>query len=267
MQVLSPAPVSRELTNLSLTLGEENTLALADITAQLQSYNIGLMGASTSIYANRIGGFAGSVKNYQDALMQYRKAIQTNPAAKAVAKQKAITAFQKMQIRFRHELNVVNTGVKSKKGTPLTSVTRGTNIARSSRSVAKLNVTSQVQANNLVKFSKHAKALGNGLAIIDFGSRVGNIHNSYKAGEEWERELFVESSSFAAGATVGVISVNAGVSALGFLMVATPIGWIGLVIGGLAVAGVAAGVSMGTNSFIKENAGSKYDELMRWLTK
>jgi hypothetical protein len=42
--------------------------------------------------------------------------------------------------------------------------------------------------------------LGNGLAVIDFGSRVGNIHNSYQAGGNWERDFFIESSSFAASA-------------------------------------------------------------------
>lgn len=69
---LSPAPVAKELTKLSLSYGGDNVVALAEITANLKDYNIGLMGASTSIYANRIGGFAGSVKDYQAALMEYR---------------------------------------------------------------------------------------------------------------------------------------------------------------------------------------------------
>jgi len=265
MRLLGPMPVSRELTNLSLSLGEDNTLALAEITEGLKNYNIGLLGTSTSVYANRVSGFAGSVKDYQDALMQYRQAIKSNPAAKAVSKQKAIKSFQKMQIRFKHELNAVNAGIKSKKGTPLTNSTRGTNIARSSRSVAKLNVTSQVQANNLVKFSKHAKVLGNGLALIDFGSRVGNIHNSYKAGEEWEREMFIESSSFALSAGTGIAAVNAGGAVLSLLMVATPIGWVGLIIGGVVVAGVAASASIGVNNYTKSQSGDLYDYIMNNL--
>lgn len=67
------SPVSRKLTNLSLTFGGENTVALADMTTKLRDYNIELMGAPTSVYANRIGGFAGAVRDYQDALMQYRQ--------------------------------------------------------------------------------------------------------------------------------------------------------------------------------------------------
>ena len=262
MHLLSPMPVARELTNLSLSFGEENTLALAEISAKLKDYNIGLMGASTAIYTRRMGGFVGAVQNYQDALMQYRQAVKTNPATKAVAKQKTMAAFQNMQTRFRHELNVVNAGVKSKKGTPLTSVTRGLNIARSSRNVARLDVSTRVQAHNLVKFTQHAKFLGNGLALIEFASGVGNVHNSYKAGGEWERDLFIESNSFALSAIAGSLAVNAGLSLLVF---ATPFGWAGLIIGGVAVAGVAAGVSMGTNSAIKQNSGAWYDEIMLWV--
>lgn len=260
---LSPSPVAKELTNLSLSYGGDNVMALSEITAKLKDYNIGLMGASTSVYANRVGGFASAVKEYQDALMAYRSAINSNSAAKSIAKQKALKAFQNLQFRFKHELNAINAGVKARRGTPLSSATRATNIARSSRNVEKLNVTSQVQAHNLVKFTQHAKVLGNGLAVIDFTSRVGNIHNEYKAGGEWERELFIESSSFAASAVAGTIAVKTG---LAILMVATPVGWVGLIAGGVAVAGAAAATSMATNYAVKKDAGGLYDSIMRWIS-
>lgn len=262
---LSPVPIAKELTNLSLSYGGDNVVALAEITAKFKDYNIGLIGASTGVYANRIGGFAGTVKGYQAALMEYRQAVTSNSPMKAAIKQKAHAAFQKMQSQFSNELKVVSGQVKARRGTPLTSADRAINIAKSSRNVAKLNVTNQIQANNLVKLCKQAKFLGNGLAIIDFGSRVGNIHNSYQAGGNWEREMFIESSSFALSAGSGIIAVNAGTAALGFLMVATPIGWVGLVFGGLAVAGTAAAVSMGVNAAIKEDSGSWYDSLMSVL--
>lgn len=224
------------------------------------------MGASTSVYANRLGGFAGAVKEYQDALMAYRGAIKSNAAAKAIAKQKAFKAFQNLQFRFKHELNAINAGVRARSGTPLSSATRATNIAQSSRNVAKLNVTSQIQAHNLVKFTQHAKFLGNGLAVIDFASRVGNIHNEYKAGGEWERELFIESSSFAVSALTGTAVVNVGAAALGLLVVATPIGWVGLIVGGVAVAGTAAAASIGMNNVVKNNSGGVYDSIMKWIS-
>lgn len=265
ISTLSASKVANNLTNLSLSFGGENTVALAEMTKRLQEYNVGLMGASTSVYANRLGGFAGAVKEYQDALMVYRGSMNSNAATKSIAKQKAFNAFQNLQFRFKHELNAINAGVKVQRDTPLSSATRATNIAQSSRNVTKLNVTSQVQANNLVKFTQHAKFLGNGLAVIDFTSRVANIHNEHKAGGEWERELFIESSSFALSAGIGIAAVNVGTAALGLVIMATPIGWVGLVVGGVAIAGTAAAASMGVNSAVKENAGTWYDSAMKAL--
>ena len=265
LNLLSPQTVARDLTNLSLSLGGDNVLAMAEITSNLQQYNIGLMGASTSMYANRIGGFAGAVQKYQHALMQYRDAARSNSSLKAVAKQKVIKAFQEMQQKFHYELKVVNSAIKSKKGTPLSSSTRGINIARSSRTAVKLDVSNTIQANNLVKLSKQAKFLGGGLVAIDFASRIGNIQNSYKADGEWERELFVESSSFVLSAAAGGLAINAGSAALGLLVVATPIGWVGLLIGGVAVAGTAAGISIAANDLTKSNASDVYDYIMGLL--
>ena len=263
MSSLSMPTVSKRLTNLSLTFGGDNTLVLAEMTKKLQEYNVGLIGASTSVYANRIGGFAGAVKEYQSALMAYRDAISSKAVSKAIARQKAFQAFQNLQIRFRHELNAINAGVKARRGTSLSSATRATNIARSSRGVARLNVTSEIQTNNLVKFTRQAKLLGNGLAVIDFTSRVGNIHTRYQSGGGWERELFIESSSFALSAIAGTAAVNAGVATLGLLVMATPVGWVGLIIGGVAVAGVAAATSVSVNTIVKENSGSWYDAIMK----
>jgi hypothetical protein len=260
LSLLSTPKETKELTNFSLSFGGDNTIALAEMTRKLQEYNVGLIGASTSVYANRIGGFAGAVKEYQDALMAFRGALGSNPATKALAKQKAIRAFQNLQIRFNHELSAINSGIKARRGTPLSSSTRATNIAQSSRNVAKLNVTSQIEANGLVKFTRHAKFLGNGLAVIDFTSRIGNVSNIYQAGGNWERDLFIESSSFAASAVAGSLAVNAG---LGLLMIATPVGWVGLIVGGIVVAGSAAAVSMGVNSLVKENSGTWYDSIMK----
>lgn len=139
----------------------------------------------------------------------------------------------------------------------------GANVARSSKNIAKLDIMTPVQADNIVKFAKHAKFLGNGLTIIDFSSRVGNITNSYKAHGNWKREMFIESSSFAASAMAGTATVNIGGAALGFLVVATPVGWVGLIVGGLVVAGTAAVASIATNDTFKNNGGDWYDSIMK----
>ena len=257
---LSNPSITKNLTSLALSFGGDNLIALSSISSQLQEYNVGLMGASTSVYANRMGGFVGSVKNYQSALMEYSQVVKSKSPLKVAAKQKAKMAFDKMQKSFKHEVKVVSGQVKSSRGTPLTNFDRGTNIAKSSRNMAKLDIVSPIQADKIVKFTKHAKFLGNGLAVIDFGSRVGSIHNSYKAGGNWEREMFIESSSFAASAITGTLVVEAG---LALLIFATPVGWMGLIVGGLTVAGTAALTSIAVNDEFKSNSGKWYDSIMK----
>ncbi|MGH1485993.1 MAG: hypothetical protein ACRBCI_07195 [Cellvibrionaceae bacterium] len=262
---LSNIQASRDITSLVKTLGPENTVAASDITAKLHEYNLGLVGASTSIYSGRVSDFGGAVQKYQASLLNYRDVMKGNGVDKAAAKLKVQQAFNSMQSKFHHELKGINNISRARRGTPLSSSRRGINIARSSRNATKLHISNTVQATNLVKFSQHTKILGNGLAVIDFGSRIGNVHNAYKAGGNWERDLFIESSSFAASAYTGVVAANAGAAALGFLMVATPIGWVGLIVAGVVIAGTTAGASIAVNNYVKDNAGSRYDQLMKLL--
>ncbi|MCP4276553.1 MAG: hypothetical protein GY779_09405 [Gammaproteobacteria bacterium] len=79
------------------------------------------------------------------------------------------------------------------------------------------------------------------------------MKNSYDADGEWERELFIESSSFAASAITGWAAVT-------FLVVATPVGWVALIAG-------AAAASMIVNSYTKERSGFVYDKIMDSIQK
>lgn len=75
--------------------------------------------------------------------------------------------------------------------------------------------------------------------------------------------MFIESSSFAASAMAGTATVNVGGAILGILIVATPIGWVGIIMGGVAIAGAAATASIVTNDTFKNNSGSWYDSIMK----
>lgn len=148
-------------------------------------------------------------------------------------------------------MRIISSGSSSRRGTSLTRLERATNIARSSRNADKLYVTNQAQAHNLVRFTSHAKVLGNGLAVIDFGSRIGNIHTSYLAGENWHREMFIQSSSFlaSAGASIGVVK-----GGLVLLAAFTPVGLVGLIVGGAAIAVGAAGTAVAANHVFEKTA-------------
>lgn len=260
--LLAPPQIARPITDLSLTFGEDNTLAIAAMMEQLKDYNIALTGASTSIYGERINGFAKSVKEYQVALLTYRDAKLNGASNLGQLKKLAHRAFQRMQMQFRAELNAATNHIRSRRGTPLTSAERGTNIAHSSRTAAKLQISSEIEAHKLVRFSQYTKLLGNGLAVVDFGSRVGKVHNSYQAGGNWERDLFRESLSFGVSAGLGVATAQVGAAALSILVAATPIGWVGLIVGGIAIVGLSAATTMAANELTQSHADSWYDNVM-----
>ena len=75
--------------------------------------------------------------------------------------------------------------------------------------------------------------------------------------------MFIESSSFIAGAGTSSVVLDAGAAVLGFLMVATPIGWVGLIIGGVVVAGSAAAAGIVAGSEAHQYSGSLYDKIMK----
>ncbi len=260
----------KDITDMALEFGEDNTIAIAQVAANLRLYGGAAMGAATSIYSKHMQEFVTAIKRYQNALLEYRNAVKSNPAGAAAAKQKAISVFQTIQRSFHNEINAITTNIRARRGTPLTSSTRAINIARSSRKVAKLSVADQVQASRLVKFCKYGRFLGNGLAVIDLGSRVADIQNTYRTGGNWEREMFTESMSLGASATAAGIIVGAGTEiaevALACFLGATPAGWV-LVVVGLGVAGVAAGVSVGLDHLIKNKGKAWYDDIMKWLGK
>jgi uncharacterized protein YukE len=237
----------KDITDMAFDLGEENTIAIAEIAAGLRGYGAASAGAATSVYASRMQGFGTAVQRYQDALLEYRAVFKSNPAAASVARQKVIDAFQKLQKGFQREISIVKSRIRRSKSLALTRPSRGLNIARNSRRVVKLRVFDEVQATRLVRFGRYGRYLGNGLAVIEFGSRVSHIHDSYKAGDDWCREMFIESSSFAASAGGGMLVAGYGTAmagkALACLLAATPAGWV-LVVVGIGVAAAAAGTAI-----------------------
>jgi hypothetical protein len=261
----------KDITDMAFDMGEENTVAIAEIAAYLRGHGAATTGAATSVYARRMQGFGTAIQRYQDALLEYRAVFKSDPAAATLARQKVIDAFQKLQEGFQREINIVKSGIRRSKSLALTRPSRGLSIARNSRRVVKLRVFDEVQATQLVRFGRYGRYLGNSLAVIDFGSRVSHVHDSYKAGDDWCREMFIESTSFAASAISGTVVVAAGSAiaeaSLAALVAATPAGWV-LIVVGIGVAAAAAGTSIWFDKSINEKAGSWYDIIMnRKITK
>ncbi len=245
---------------LSATLGQDNVVGVSKVMVMLRDSTAALAGSAASVHAARGNTFTAAVRHYQDTVLAYHDVMHGKGApgvTLASAGQAIHAASANLQKKFQYELWMTSLSQKSapSKGTALTNSTRAMNIARSSHHIQKLQLTSVTQATALARFSKYGKVLGNGLVLVDVGSRVGNIHNEYKADGDWERELFIESSSFVASAWAGSATVGAGSTALMFLTIATPVGWVGLIV-------VAAAASMGMNYMVKERSGGWYDKIM-----
>jgi len=245
---------------LSATAGQENIVGVSEAMTKLHDTTAAMAGSTATAHTSRSNAFVLAVQRYQDTLLVYRDAVKGSGAAGATTATAGVavrSAFGQMQKQFQRELRITAASQKAhaRKGIPLTNITRAKNIARSSRSIEKLQLTSITQAGAVARFSRYGKVLGTGLVAIDFASRIGNVQNTYKADGNWEKELFIESSSFALSTWAGGAVVGAGVT---FLVIATPVGWVGLIV-------TAAAVSMGTNSIIKNNAGDVYDSIMGWF--
>jgi len=252
----------RNIHALSSALKEDNIVGVSEAMVKLHDTTPVLAGSASTVHAARGDKFVLAVQRYQNTLLAYRNVMQgkgTAGATKTSAGVAVSTAFEQMQKNFQRELSMT-AGVQkaSRKGAPLINRTRALNIARSSRSIKKLELVSTLQAGKLARFSKYGSALGNGLVLIDVGSRISNVQTTYKADGNWERELFVESSSFAVSAGAGILTAKAGTAALMFLTVATPVGWVGLIV-------VAAAASIVANTIVKERSEGWYDDIMEWV--
>jgi hypothetical protein len=182
-----------------------------------------MQGRSADVLRSHCGPAADT--SYQKALLEYHTVFKSDAAAAAAARQKAVAAFQYLQKGFQREIEIVKSSMRRSKSLALTRDSRGLNIARNNRRIAKLRISDEVEATRLVCFGRYGRYPGNGLAVIDFGSRVSHVHDSCKAGGDWYREMFIESTSIAASATIGTIAANVGASALGLIAVAAPVGW------------------------------------------
>jgi hypothetical protein len=261
--------LKKDVTDMAMDLGEESTIAIAEIAAGLRDYSAAATGAATSVYARRMQGFGMAVKRVQDTLLEYRSVAKSDPTAAVAARQKVTQAYQALKKGFKHEVDIVTARMRASRATILARPNRALDIARRSGRVAKLRVFDQVQASRLVRFGKYGRYLGNGLAVIDFGGRIDKIHGSYEAGEDWCREMFIESSSFAASTGVALAITNYGTTiagnALACLLAATPAGWV-LIVVGVGVAAAAAGTAIYLDKTVKENSGNWYDAIMKWTS-
>lgn len=262
LNILSAANASAPLSKMTEEYGGDGVLTLA----RLQESLAATFGSGASVYGERMGQLQHRVKLYEQALLSYREAkLVGSPLQIGRAESEVQKAFNHLQRVFQVEVQAITADVKSRRGVVLTNQQRGLNIASSSRRPDRLYVQNQVLAHQLVRLTKHTKSLGNGVAFIDFGSRVGHIQNVHAAGEDWHREMFIQSSSFAASAGSAAAVVKVGTATLAAVMMITTLGPVLLVVSGVVIAGSAAAAALTMDDIITSNSGSWYDKIMETL--
>ena len=145
----------------------------------------------------------------------------------------------------------------NKRGNIWSSADRGSNIARSSRNISRLRLTSLSGIRSIRGLEMASDIAGKGIIALDAGIRADSVYNDYKAGKDWQRRAVVETTGFgfgtAAGLYVGAKTVALGA---GIALALGPVGWV-ILIG----VGIGAGYGAGKlgDAFGKFAAGSAYD--------
>lgn len=263
---LAPHTVANNLTRIGAAHGGDTTLALADMLDDLRSLRPSVTQYATAtadVAVARIGRFSQAVQASQQAIVDYHRATRSGHGREA-ARQALVQANENLNQRFRVELQAARSRMSARYRALSSQDARLAELVRHTRKVTRLDIASRVESGQLARLGRAAKYLGNGLTALDFGSRAQDIRDEYLAGGDWTRKLFIESSSFAASAGVGLGVVAAGNWLLGALLVATPAGWV-LIVGGLGIATAAATTSLLSDRHARELADSTYERILAWM--
>ncbi|MDH3325347.1 MAG: hypothetical protein OEM38_01360, partial [Gammaproteobacteria bacterium] len=116
LHTLRNAEQNQHLAEVSLSLGENETVAIAEMKKKLQDNSSSVIGSATGAYGARASGFQGAVQKYQTTLLKYRKTITTKSpkATQLGAKKAAFRAFEEMQHKFQLEMGVITNHTKAR---------------------------------------------------------------------------------------------------------------------------------------------------------
>ncbi|ARU54314.1 hypothetical protein OLMES_0207 [Oleiphilus messinensis] len=202
-------------------------------------------GAALGAYNDRVSAFTRSLNRYQETLIALRKAKLAKEPKLTLAnlEVQVRSAYGNLNQHFQREMVQYTKNISSKRGSVLSNVDRGVNIAKDSRHVTKLQLSSTQQMQNLSRFSKGLSYVGKSIVVLDAAGRSGNVVKDYREGNDWQKTAVQESVSMSAGVIAGSIVSKATVAGLTILLGTTPVGWAIAISAGLA-AGFLAGYTM-----------------------
>lgn len=263
---LAPHDVAQTLTGISRAYGGDNTLALAEVFDQLQAIRpsvSGYVNSAAGVASARTGQFSQAVQASQQALLDYHRAARAGKGSQA-ARDALVAANQDLNLRFQYELEVARRRMSARYRTLSSNEQRLADLVRTTRRVSKLDVASRLESSKLAKLGRGAHYLGNGLTVLDFGSRVHDIYAEHGDGGDWCKKMFVESLSFVLIARFGALASELAAIALGGVVVLTPAGWA-LIVGGAAAALAVAGATTFGDAKLRGVSEDVYEKIMQFM--
>lgn len=235
---LAPYGVATPLAEMCLTLGSDTTLALARLVEDLRAlddYALAGVGSAAGAFSARMQRFRLAVGDYEASMQAYWHAARWRSAGggeqAALARQRMQEAGTALAQGFRQELALGSERLSARQRELLASDGRTPVAVREARGVARLEVRSLLEASRLSRLARAAHRLGHGLIAFEFVRRGAAVWNVYTEGGDWQREMYVEGPSFGLSVMASTLVTSMGVRALGYLVLATPGGWV-LIIGG-----------------------------------
>ena len=260
--MLNNSSITPHVTEMGITFGPENSLGISEVALKAGDYTL----RSTGLFGEHVHHqgeqMEEAAKKYKESLLKYREAVK-NKAPRHSLKEVAIRDNVEFNRKFLDAVSSTNkTRAAILKNNPLRNFKRGLDMARTGRRFVLYDFESVLRASWLAKAAKLGKFLGPGVVALDFGIRSADVGYTAAEGGYWEREMFTEYLSFAGGTAIG--SLTAGLLGLGVaaFLVATPAGWVMLLIG-VGIGLVAGATGFLTDEYLKEKSGHWYDEIMK----
>ncbi|MFL1482733.1 hypothetical protein [Marinobacter sp. LN3S78] len=198
---------------------------------------------------------------YQEALVKLNdfSRVGRGPAAtKAKLRQNVLSAYERLNRYFQAEVRRLapSTDFGKNKGSAITGSDRGVTLAERHKGRG-IYVADMHEGQAVSRFSQGLTYAGRGIVVADLGFRANKVYESYRDGEEWERELAVQTGGFGGGALSGFVTGRAVAMTMARVaLAATPWGW-GLMIGSAVVMGAYSAYQADAKG--KNWAGQVYD--------
>lgn len=244
---------SRQRLGCCIDQYSEDTVRLAlfiewvqnQLNASNASNTNSVAGVGATILGARTDSFMNALRQYQDALVKLNKfsRIGRGPAAtRAKLRLEVRAAYERLNRFFQQEIRRLAPAsyFGKNKGSAITGSERGVTLAERHKGRG-IHVADVHEGQAVSRLSQSLSYAGRGIIVADIGFRANSVYQSYRAEDEWERELVTQTGGLAGASTAGFITGKAvALTMARVALAATPWGWALMIGSAVAVGAYAA---------------------------